>query len=116
MRLMKSFYLSAHQFGSFIRDLPYDFKDLIEQAKEGRINVDIEHKGIEPLLATFDKISNRIAFAILVASLVVGSSLLVHSKIPPVYKGVPIFGIIGFFIAGFLAIGLLISIIRHRQL
>ena len=115
LKLMKDLYLSTHEVGRFLKDLPYDIKDLIEQAKAGKINVDIEHKGIEPFLATFNKVSNRIAFAILVASLVIGSSLLVHSKIPPVYQGVPIFGIIGFFIAGFLAIGLLISIIRHRQ-
>lgn len=113
--LFNKFYLSAHEIGNFLRDLPYDIKDLMKQAKEGKINVDIEHKGIEPLLATLDKVSNRIAFAIVVASLIVGSSLLVHSDIPPIYRGIPIIGIIGFFIAGFMAVWLLVSIIRHRQ-
>ena len=113
--VLNKFYISAAEAGNFLRDLPYDLKDLLRQAKEGKINVDIEHKGIEPLLATLDKVSNRIAFAIVVASLIVGSSLLVHSDIPPIYKGIPVIGIVGFFIAGFMAVWLLISIIRHRQ-
>lgn len=35
------------------------------------------------MLTTHDRISNRIAFAIVLASLVIGSSLIVLADIPP---------------------------------
>lgn len=114
--LMHSFYLSSMDFGNFLKDLPFDLKDLIDQAKKGEININLEHKGLTPLLTTFDQVSNRIAFVIVLASLIIGSSLIVLSGIPPTYKGIPLIGIIGFIIAGLMGLWLLFSILKHRKM
>ena len=75
-----------------------------------------EHKGLEPMPENHDQISNYIAFAIVLASLVAGSSLIVLSGIPPMWDGIPIIGIVGFLGAGVMGFWLLISILRHGKM
>jgi ubiquinone biosynthesis protein len=115
-RLIKDTYLSAAEFGVMLRDLPSEMREVIGQIKRGRLKVEFEHKGLEPMLKKHDQISNRIAFAIVLASLVVGSSLIVLSGIPPTWDGIPIIGIVGFLGAGVMGFWLLISILRHGRM
>ena len=115
-KLAKELGLSMVELGHLLRDLPGETRDIIEQIKRGKIKVDIEHKGLEPALRTHEQISNRIAFAIVLASMIIGSSLIVLSKIPPLWQGVPIIGIVGFLGAGMLGFWLLISILHHGKM
>jgi ubiquinone biosynthesis protein len=65
---------------------------------------------------TLNRVSNRIAFAIVLAALIVGSSLIILSDIPPHWHSIPIIGLIGFLVAGVMGFWLLLSIIRHGRL
>jgi len=56
---------------------------MMEMVREGKMKIEFEHKGLEPALKTHDTVSNRIAFSIVVAALIVGSLLIVLSDIPP---------------------------------
>ncbi len=115
-RLVKDVYLSATEFSLLSRDLPSEIREIIEQIKLGQAKVEFEHKGLEPMLKKGDQVSNRIAFSIVLASLIVGSSLIILSKTPPVWKGIPLIGIIGFVGAGVMGFWLLISILRHGRM
>ncbi len=115
-RLAKDTYLAATEFSLLLRDLPSEIGDIIEQIKVGQFKIEFEHKGLEPSLRKGDQISNRIAFAIVLASLVIGSSLIVVSGIPPKWNGIPIIGIVGFLGAGIMGFWLLISILRHGRM
>jgi len=115
-RLAKDTYLAATELSLLLRDLPSEIRDIIEQIKVGQFKIEFEHKGLEPSLRKGDQISNRIAFAIVLASLVIGSSLIVVSGIPPKWNGIPIIGIIGFLGAGIMGFWLLISILRHGRM
>lgn len=114
--LTKDAYVSITELMYLLRDLPSESREIIERIKRGKIKVDIEHKGLDPMLSTHEQISNRIAFAIVLASIVIGSSLIALSKIPPLWNGVPIIGIAGFLGAGILGFWLLISILKHGKM
>ena len=75
-----------------------------------------EHKGLDPMLKTLDQTNNRMVFAIVLASLVIGSALIVLSGVPPKWHEIPLIGIIGFLGAGIMALGLLFSILRHGKM
>jgi ubiquinone biosynthesis protein len=115
-KLAQDIYLSATELSLLLRDLPSEIRGIIEQVKLGQVKMGFEHKGLEPMLKKHDQISNRIAFAIVLASLVVGSSLIVLSGIPPRWDGIPIIGIVGFLGAGIMGFWLLISILRHGRM
>ena len=115
-RLAKDVYLSASEFALLARDLPSEIREIIEQIKLGETRIEFEHMGLEPVLQKSDQVSNRIALAIVLAALTVGSALIVLSKTPPMWKGVPLVGIIGFIGAGVMGFWLLISILRHGRM
>jgi len=116
VKLAKDLYSSVAEFRLLLKDFPYEIREIIRQIKTGKLKVEFEHKGLEPMLVTHDQISNRIAFAIVLAALIIGSSLIVLSKIPPLWNGVPIIGIVGFVGAGIMGFGLLISILKHGKM
>ncbi len=100
----------------FFSDLPSDAKSIINKMKEGRFQMEFKHQNLEGLYKTFDIVSNRISVAILIAALIIGSSLIVLANIPPyVFDNVPIIGFIGFAISGLLGLWLVISILRSRD-
>ena len=80
------------------------------------MRIEFEHHGLQALGAALDRVSNRIAFAIVLAALIVGSSLIVLSDIPPHWHDIPVIGLLGFLVAGIMGFWLLLSIIRHGRM
>ena len=68
------------------------------------------------MLATHDRISNRISFSILIAALIVGSALIVRSETPPLIYGISLIGIILFLAAAIMGIWLLVAILKKGRL
>jgi ubiquinone biosynthesis protein len=109
---------AMRSFGEFTRlatSLPEDTQDLIKKLKKGKLHIEFEHKGLEGLTDMLGVLSKRIAFSIIVGSMILGSSLLVMANIPPYYKGIPALGFFGFLLAGFMGLRLLISMLKHGK-
>jgi ubiquinone biosynthesis protein len=116
LKYSKELFSALGEYSHLISDLPYELRAIMEKIKMGKYKVEFEHQGLEPMLKKNDQISNRIAYAIVLASLIVGSSVVIHSGIPPRLMDIPIIGIIGFLAAGFMGFWLLISILRHGKM
>jgi ubiquinone biosynthesis protein len=67
-------------------------------------------------MAKQDKISNRLAFSIIAAALIIGSALIVLSQTPPLFFGIPVLGLGGFLVAAFMGLRLLFAIFRSGKL
>ena len=115
-KLIEEFHTSAHEAHLLLRDLPSEARDILTQVKQGEAKIKFEHKGLDPVLKTLDQTNNRMVFAIVLASLVIGSALIVLSGVPPKWHEIPLIGIIGFLGAGIMALGLLFSILRHGKM
>ncbi|MBW1703687.1 MAG: AarF/ABC1/UbiB kinase family protein [Deltaproteobacteria bacterium] len=101
---------------TLLKEIPREVRTILKQAKEGKIKIEFEHKGLEPLLFTHDRTSNRIAFAIVLAALIIGSSLITLSDIPPKWNDIPIIGLAGFIAAGIMGFWLLVTILRRGRM
>lgn len=99
-----------------VKVLPLELRRILAQLRQGRMKIEFHHRGMEPILSTLDHVSNRIAFAIVLASLIIGSSLIVLSGVPPKWLGLPVIGILGFIIAGIMGFWLLWSILKGGKL
>jgi ubiquinone biosynthesis protein len=115
-RLLHEAYDSGGELLHLAREIPGGLRDLLRLAKRGGLRIGFEHRGLEKLMDTHDRVANRLSFAIVVAALIVGSSLIVNSQIPPTWHGIPIIGVVGFLAAGAVGFLLLISILRHGRL
>jgi ubiquinone biosynthesis protein len=101
---------------TLLKEIPREVRGILKQAKEGKVKIEFEHKGLEPVLFTHDRSSNRIAFAIVLAALIIGSSLITLSDIPPKWNDIPIIGLAGFIIAGVMGFWLLVTILRRGRM
>lgn len=98
------------------REIPGTLRDLLRLTKRGQMKIGFEHRGLEEMLHTNERIANRVSFAIVVAALTIGSALLVHARLPPTWHDIPILGLAGFVAAGFTGAVLLRAIIRHGRM
>jgi ubiquinone biosynthesis protein len=115
-RLLGELYESGNELLQLAREVPGGLRELLRLAKRGNLRMGVEHRGFEKMLETYEHVANRVAFAIIVAALIVGSSLIVVSEIPPKWGGVPLVGVIGFITAGIMGLVLLVAIIRHGRM
>ena len=103
-------------FFFLMRDFPSETRDILSLIKAGKFRIEFEHRGLNPFLRKFDQIVNRLVFGLVLAALVIGSSIVVLSDTPPRLFGLPVIGIAGFLTAGIMAFSLLISILRHERM
>ncbi|MEW6251748.1 MAG: AarF/ABC1/UbiB kinase family protein [Planctomycetota bacterium] len=115
-RLVREVLDSGGELLELAREIPGGLRDLLRLAKRGGLKIGFEHRGLEQLMSTHERVANRLSFAIVVAALIVGSSLVVNSRVPPLWGDIPVIGLIGFIVAGVIGFVLLISIIRHGRL
>jgi ubiquinone biosynthesis protein len=99
-----------------LRVLPEELRAILGQLRNGRMRLEFEHRGLKSLGTVLDRVSNRIAFSIVLAALIVGSSLIIHSGIPPRWHSIPVIGLVGYLVAGIMGFWLLLSIIRHGRM
>jgi ubiquinone biosynthesis protein len=98
-------------------DYPRQIHSLLDELKDGEIEVRFQHRGINELISKVDILANRLVLALLIAALIVGSSLLgVFNQSGLVLLGVNIFGLVGFVFAAVLGLALIVGIIRSGRL
>jgi len=98
------------------KSLPRDIKEFINRINRNKFKIDVEHRGFERLVNDLDKSTNRISFSMVIAALIVGSSLVMQIDKGPMLFGFPLLGLLGYSVAGFLGLGLAIAILRSGRM
>jgi ubiquinone biosynthesis protein len=104
-------YLSIMDSLNFLKDLPYDASIVLDQLKKGRVKIEFEHVGLDPLRKTLHQVTHHITLTMLLSSMIIASSLMVLSGVPPLIGSIPILGVIGFGISAILAVVVIISLL-----
>jgi ubiquinone biosynthesis protein len=115
-RLAAAVARAARDYGELARALPGQARQILTKIAQDRLKVEFVHVGLDNLIREMDRSSNRIAFGTVVASLIVGSSLIMVAGKGPLLFGFPVLGIAGFLFAGLLGLGLAIAILRSGRL
>lgn len=103
-------------FQRVLKEAPKALEVLIHNVKEGKGELRIKHEKLEDLENRIDRASNRLAFAIVVASIIIGSSSIAQYHIGPSIWGFSALGVIGYTLAGILGLGLIWAIIKAGRL
>lgn len=114
-RLAREMYQGALDLAPMIRELPAQARDILGLVKRGKLRIEFQHQGLEPMLRSHERMANRLVFAFIVAALIIGSSLVVLSGIPPKWHGVPVLGVAGFSGAALVGLWLLVSLLRKGE-
>ncbi|PKN60492.1 MAG: ABC transporter [Deltaproteobacteria bacterium HGW-Deltaproteobacteria-11] len=111
-KLMGDFLASS----TLLKGVPFELYDLLKQFKSGKVKIGIDHQGLEPLIFGVERSSNRISFALIIAALIIGSSLIMMTRPGPTLFELPLLGLLGYALAGVLGLWLLMWIRRSGRL
>jgi ubiquinone biosynthesis protein len=95
--------------------LPHDMSKLLRTARRGRLNVGLELIHLKRVGDQIDRAANRMAVALVIAALIIGSSIVMTVSGGPTLFGLPAFGFLGFCAAVVGGIWLLRSIWRSNR-
>jgi ubiquinone biosynthesis protein len=108
--LMRDAQQNASLLLKLTRQAPYDAGHLLQQLRKGKFQMRVRHEQLTEVTAMLDRTSNRNALATIVASMVVGSGIVItaDSTLRPL-------GAIGFIAAAILAVWLAAGILWSRK-
>ena len=105
------------ELGGIARELPYQVRDVMEQVRQGKLEVQIRNPGFDDLDAHIDHAVNRIAVALIVLGGLVGSAIVgVLARNGPHVMGLHLLSFVGFVISGVFAVWLVWGIARSGRL
>lgn len=97
-------------------DLPADLQRVLRQVEEGRLQLRIEPLDAGRATDTIHHAFSRLSLAVIIASLVIGSSLLINTGIQPLLWGYPAIGIIGYLLSAAIGSFVAFDILRSGHL
>lgn len=113
--IIERLYDDLSDLASVLRSLPYDLQHLMKLMVRNKFSVEFRHTNLENLISRMDIISNRISISLIISALLVASSLVLDSNLGPMIRGLPLLGLTGYILAGFLGLWLVLSILRSGR-
>lgn len=96
--------------------IPSQVSTILDNYISGRGKVRIDITNLDEKWVDFNKMVNRMVFALITASIIIASALIIRVGADSAIRGVSIVGILGFFLAGLLGLWLLISILKSGNI
>jgi ubiquinone biosynthesis protein len=100
---------------TLIAGLPHDLSQLLRAARRGRLEIHIDVANLKHVGNQLDGAANRLVVGIVVAALIVGSSIVMTLSGGPSLFGLPVLGLFGFIGAMFGGLWLILSIWRSSR-
>jgi ubiquinone biosynthesis protein len=76
--------------------LPGDVSQLLRRARDGRLQISIDIAHLKRVGDQIDRAANRLSLSLVVAALIIGSSIVMTVGGGPTLLGLPAFGLLGF--------------------
>lgn len=108
--------LNGFKFIKSSSEFPSKFLELADSIINGRAKIQLQHNNLQKPIKDLNRMINRMVFAIIISSMIIGSSLILRTNIGPKLHDISIIGISGFMIAALMGFYLLISILRSGTL
>lgn len=107
---------SFQEMGELALELPNNIRVIFDKIKQGKLHIQFEHQGLDPMINRMDVVGNRIAFSMVVAAMILGSAIVIHADIPPHYQNIPVIGVAAFLLAAIFALRLLYVILKRGKM
>ena len=98
------------------RNLPRDLKEFINRINRNKFKIDLEHRGLDKFTADFDRSINRLSISLILAAMIIGSSIMMNTNKGPQLFGFPVLAFIGNTVAALIGLWLVYAIIRSGRM
>ena len=116
--LAKTAGIAVWQILGVLRSAPGQIKAILRQLARGQWELNVQHQNLDRLTNELDRSSNRLAISIVIAAVIVGSSVVVGTagELPFLSISLRSLGVVGYLIAAVLGLGLVWAIFRSGRL
>jgi ubiquinone biosynthesis protein len=98
-------------------EAPYQISDILEEVRDGQVEIGFRHEGLDELFHRIDIVFNRLAVAIVATGGIIGSALIgLFAESGPEIFGLHFLSVIGFTAAALLALWLVWGVTRSGRL
>ncbi len=97
------------------RELPGGIFRIIRRIEHDDLTIKFQHKGLEELDDALKAAANRITLGVIIGSLIVGSSLIIHTNVGPRLFGYPALGMVGYMLSALFGFYVIFDIFRHGR-
>ncbi len=112
--LVKRLFANLNDSLRLLQDLPGRLGGVLAQLEKGQLGLALEVKGLKPLTRAVQEGSSRVTVGLILAALIVGSSMIITTGVEPKLFGLPALGVVGYIISGVIGLWLVWSIFRSR--
>jgi ubiquinone biosynthesis protein len=103
------------EFRRVIHALPSQIQSIFKRILKGNLRLEFSHVNLKPLYRELERLGNRIAIGMIIASTILGSSIMLTSASGPTIFGYPALGFLGFMFATAMTFLLILSILRSGR-
>jgi ubiquinone biosynthesis protein len=115
-RITRDISAVAESYLNLARNLPRDLKEIINRVNRNKFKIDLEHRGLDKFTADFDRSINRLSSSLILASLIIGSSIIMQTERGPQLFGLPVLAFLGYTAAWLFGLWWVYGIIRSGRL
>lgn len=98
-----------------IKELPGELRRIVRRLERDDLTIKFQHQGLEDVDDALKTAANRITLGVIIGSLIVGSSLIITTRVTPTLFGYPALGMIGYLLSALLGLYVVWDIFRHGR-
>ena len=107
----------ALRYAQVVAEAPLQLHDIMEEIRDGQIEVGFVHKWLDEFMDNMQKVFNRLVIALVVTGGLIGSSLIgIFAKTGPQVLGINVISVGGFALSTILGLWLLWGVVRSGRL
>ncbi len=108
--------MDTYSFFKASSRIPVSISTILDNFISGRGKIKLDIINFDSKWIDFNKMINRMVFALVVSAIIIASALIIRSGSGPAINGISIVGMMGFGLAGLLGLWLLYSIIKSGNI
>lgn len=109
-------YRSVGALKSALGELPVVLAKGLKQLQQGELTLRVRHEQLDTLQQHLDRASNRLSFSLIIAAIVIASSIVMSFHTGPHLEGIPLIGLVGYALAALLGLGWAVAMLRSGKL
>jgi ubiquinone biosynthesis protein len=113
--LWRSFQTNVSNIWTAQRDIPRQLLNIFSKLERGDLGLHFHLDKLERLVNSLENSSNRLTTGIIVAALIMGSSMIITTGVGPFIFGFPVLGVIGYSISTVMGLWLVVTILRAKK-
>jgi ubiquinone biosynthesis protein len=107
-RTAERMFSSSISYSELLENIPDNLQEFYSMLTSGNFRVQMDMIDLPRGIETLHNVANRLVFGLVLAALIISSSVIVFAKIPPLWYDISILGIGGFLFSGILGFGFVI--------